>query len=373
MRALAAIALTLTFAPAAAAETVAQRTPVVGPVFAGDAVAWGEESPRGATRVMLGAPGRESVLVYRLAPATARKTERSFSGMHSAFAASATRFAALLTTATVIFAESDSVSTATTDAAVGGPLRGPVGIFAGCLPRRGDLGCGATCAFIQGVDVDGARTAVASSTRVACDEREVPPRHAVTVHDGARTVTVTGGEGFRIADVELAGRFVAWVEDSVSGPEVLRVHDLERGAEVVRLTGRDVDARTFWAIGLQADGTVAATFSGRRDRRGARLGVIAPGTPGVRLLARHVGNGLAIASGRVLYEHVISYRRNETRLVLRSLADGRRTVLARLHERRRLTGDFDLDANRATWAELPTRRGYEPAARGPARIIVRSL
>ena len=123
MKALAGIALTLAFATPASAATVAHRMPVLGPAFAGDAIVWGEETGRGASLVMQAVPGRDPVLVHRVPPETARKSERSFSDMHSAFATSASGFGALVTTATVVFEESDPVSTATTEAAGGGTWR----------------------------------------------------------------------------------------------------------------------------------------------------------------------------------------------------------------------------------------------------------
>ena len=46
--------------------------------------------------------------------------------------------------------------------------------------------------------------------------------------------------------------------------------------------------------------------------------------------------------------------------------------LAHFPERQRRVGEIDLDATRATWAEQPVRRGYDPLPRGPARIVVRT-
>jgi hypothetical protein len=44
-----------------------------GLAFGGDAVMWGEEARNGAVRVI-----KDGVLVHRVPPATARKTERGF-------------------------------------------------------------------------------------------------------------------------------------------------------------------------------------------------------------------------------------------------------------------------------------------------------
>jgi hypothetical protein len=365
----AAIALTLALAAPAAADTVARRTPAVGPALAGDLVAWGEESRTGAVRIVVGAPGREPLLAYRIRPATARRTDRAFMHIPAAFAASATTFAALMYTGTVTQSGSDSVSTAVTLAAVAGPFRGPVTALSGSIPARGDAPCRAPHSSPEAVDVDGDRIAVGAAG-YDCRPDSARPL-SVTVYDGGRQSGVPVPDG-EIRHVELAGRFVAWIHRGAV--ETLVVHDLESGVDVARVTTHDVGARSIDDAALQADGTVAFTHGGRRDRRGVRLGVLVPGLPGTRILDRHVSDrGLAVAAGRVLYERVLDRDGFERDLILGSLSGGPVRRLGHFSERRRRVGEIDLDATRATWADLPTRRGHDPLPRGPGRIVVRGL
>jgi len=359
-RIVAAIALTLGMAAPAAADTVARRTPVVGPALAGDLVAWGENARNGAVRVVVGAPGREPILAYRIRPATARLTERGFSGTAGSFAASSTRFVAVAHTSTITHSESDNVSIAVTKAAVGGPFRGPVEVLSGAIPTRGDSPCQGSYQYISAVDVDADRTAIGEFTD-ECRRDNGPWDDRVTVDAGGTRTTLPTGQQGMIRDVALAGRYVAWVRQS-DRDEVV-VHDLESGAAVLRVTARDLRGTRIDEIALQADGTVAI---GYLDLAGQRLAWAVPGQPGVRRLDRRMAfRGLALAGGRVLYERLVSDLRFDSELVLRPLAGGPVRRLARFRVRHRRVGDLDLDATRATWA---TR-----TPRGPARIVVRAL
>jgi hypothetical protein len=374
VRALAAVVLALAAAAPAGAETVVQRTPAVGPVLAGDVVLWGEEGRNGAARVMSGAPGRAPVLVYRIAPATARKTTRGFMGYPATFAASSTTFAAFTHTSTVTDSGSDYVATGSTTAAIGGPFRGPVQVLAGCIPARGDLGCGESCDHATGVTVDADRIAVAFERRDSCDRPEAGVAW-ITLHapDGARTIPAASGPpGAYVRDLRLAGQYLAWI--LWGEVHELVVFDLTKGAVVARVTARDLGATHIDELDLQPDGTVAFVYGGRRARRGVPLGWTAPGRPGVRVLDRHAGyRDIAVSGGRVVYERVLSDSRFTGELVVRSLEGGPARRLAFFPERRRRVGDLDFDGARATWAEQPTRRGYDPPPRGPGRIVVRSL
>jgi hypothetical protein len=349
--------------PALAGDVVPRRTAAVGPALAGDVVVWGEEAHTGAVRVVARAPGRAPWLIHRIAPPTAAETERGFGGVPATFAASATTFAALAHTATVTLRESDSVSTAYTNAVVGGPLRGPVRVLAGCIPARGDHGCGDACGGPTGVDVDGDRIAVLASSG-PCKQRE-GWRDSIAV-DGR---TVAAGPPHSVLEMALAGRYLAWFPHDGE----LVVHDLTAREDVLRLRARDVGARGFDELALQPDGVVAFTTYRRRGP-GHRLLWTAPGRPGVRLVDRRAAyRDIALSGGRILYERLLSERRFTAELILRPLAGGGERKLAHFPERRRRIGDLDLDATRATWADRPVRRGYEAVPRGPGRIIVRRL
>jgi hypothetical protein len=337
-----------------------------GPALAGDSVMWGEEARNGAVRVMMGAPGREPLLVHRVRPATARKTERGFGGTLSA---SAQRFAAIVSTSTVTFEESDSITTASTNAAVSGRFGQPVEIVSGSIPRRGDQGCerGTVYERPEAVAVNGDRVAVGVISD-ECGPDERPWDDGVVIVAGTTRTTIrTGQQGF-IRDVALAGRYVAWVRNAEEDEVV--VHDLVTGAAVLRVTQDDVAARGFDELALQDDGTVAFLVSNRRSQR---VMWASPATPGVQRLARGSEfRDLALAGGRALYERVVSRRRFTGELLVRPLS-GEPRRLAFFPERRRRVGDLDLTATHATWAVQPTERGYEPRATGPARIVVRAL
>jgi hypothetical protein len=347
---------------AALAVALSLAGPAVGPALAGDVVVWGENGRNGAVRVKAGAPGREPVLLHRIAPATARRTERHLGQVPASFGASASAFAALVHTSTVTSEDGDSISSQSTNAVVGGPLRGPAGALAGCVPRRGDAGCGEACGGPDALAVDGERIAIAASGG-PCDRYEAW-RTTIAV-DG---VAVDAGRPNDLREMALAGRYLAWLQD---GDGVLVVHDLEAGAAVLRLAARDAGARGFDELALQPDGTIAFTAYRRRGPA-QRLGWAAPGSPGVRLVDRRAAYGdIALSGGRVLYERLLGEFGGE--LILRPLTGGEERKLAHFPERRRRVGDLDLDGARATWAAQPTRRGYDPPPRGPARIVLRSL
>ena len=337
----------------AVVKTLRWNANAVGPALAGDLVAWGEEAPNGATRVVVGAPGREPLLAYRIRPATARRTERGFRHTTAAFAASATRFAAVASTATVTHAEFDHVSIAVTNAAVGGPFRGPLELLSGAIPRRGDGPCRSELQHPQAVDVDGDNIAVGDFATACIGD--APWQDRVVVSGPGIQATLQTGTGGDMRDVALAGHYVGWIHSGDRDEVVVR--NLETGDTALRLTDRDLHATHIDELALQEDGTVAISYG---DLNGQRLGWAAPGVPGVRLLDRKMGSrGLALAAGRVLYE------RGAGELMLRPLTGGPERRLARFRSGRGRVGDLDLDATRATWAT----RG----ARGPGRIVVRAL
>ena len=343
----------------------------VGPAFAGESVMWGEEARNGATRFVLDLPAREPVLVHRIAPPTAPRTERGFRSTPASFDASADRFAAVVVTSTILYDDFDSVASASTNAAVSGRFGAPVEVVSGAIPDRGDRACafGAPAfQYVEAVAVDGERLAV-GQFEDECVHDNGPWTDTVTVYDGGAATTVHSGEQGAIRDVALAGRFVAWVRDGEEDEVV--VHDLRAGAEVLRLTQDDLATRRIDELALQDDGTVAFSMSNRSFQR---LAWAAPGTPGARALARGPEfRGLALDGGRVLYERVVAPRRVAAELLLRPLGGGEPRRLASFPERRRRVGDLDLDGARAAWADQPVRRGYEIRPRGPARVVVRDL
>jgi hypothetical protein len=367
VRTAAGILLVLALAPSASAETVARRTPAVGPVLAGDEVAWGEETGGGA-RVVRRTPGSQPQVVYELPAPTADKTRRGFMHIPAAFGASADAFAALVHTSTVVSEGSDYVSEVSELAAVGGPLPGPGTVLSGTVPERTGDGCVGTHRNASGVDVDGPRIAVAEQSWL-CGSDE-PPRRWIAVYGPTGRVDVPVDTSTDVSHVRLAGRYLAWIQGSGYRDDELVVHDLEGGAEVARIRARDIGGLGIEDAALQPDGTVAFTLGGRR---GSRLGVRSLASPRVRVLDRRAASrGIAVAAGRVLYER--SSRRGGSAVVLRKLGGGRPRTLARIPARRLRVGGLDLDASRATWAVARRHPSgtYEPAPGSRGRIVLRA-
>ena len=360
MRRVTLIGLTgFALAPApAAADTVAHRTPAVGPAIAGAQTVWGEERHEGV-RVMIGRRGAQPRALYRLPDSSSRKTQRNFLHTPWALSASPTHVAAIVHTGTITSEGSDFVGTTVTSAAVGGRFAAPA-ILSGSTPRRGDAPCRSDSTSPTAVAVDGARIAVVEEYG-SCEAGERVAR--VAVHDGDAVQSVPVPP-YVVTQLRLAGRYAAWVEENRD--HELVVHDLATGTEVLR-------ERRF-SIGdfdLDAEGRVVITFANGPKAR--RLGLLRAGTPGLRTLDRRVAyRGVALAGGRVLYER-IDRGDFHSRLLLRELAGGVRR-LATFIPRRRRVGEIDLSPNRAVWAAQKTRSAdYEAKPSGPARIVSRPL
>jgi len=354
------LALAALAAPASA-DTVAHRTPAVGPAFAGDRVAWGEETKAGGLRILAGSPAARPRVLGRVKAPTARKTDRSFFHTPWAFSASPTRLAAIVLTNTITSEGSDFVGTSSVPAAIGGPLSEPPRLLAGSSPPRAAKGCRGAYRSPQSVAVDGSRIALLSRVGT-CGTPGSRTEIAILEGSGQRAITVDAGGP--VVKFRFAGPYVAW-DDEAEG-HTLVVHDYERGVEIARESRFAIDD-----FDLAADGTVALTYAdGPRDRR---VAVLSPGRPGLRVLDRDVASrGVALAGGRVLYER-LGRRDFHSRLMLRRVDGGAARRLARFTPTRRRVGDLDLSRGRAAWAAQRTRRGYDGAPRGPARIVARRL
>ena len=359
MRRFAAATTLTTIAAPAAADTVAHRTAVTGPRIAGLETVWGEERDKGV-RVVIGAPSAKARAPYRLPDSGARKTERVFFQTPWSLSASPTHVAAIVVTGTITSEGSDFVGTTVTLAAVGGPLGAPAR-SSGVTPRRGDTPCRGTCESPEAVAVDGARIAV--SERYGECGRRTEGASRIAVHEGGAVHALAVPQEPMI--LQLAGRYVAWVAEDGRRAELV-LHDLAAGTEVRRerrFAIEDVD--------LDPDGTVAFTYAdGPRDRR---LAVLDAGTPGLRVLDRHVASrGVALAGERVLNER-LDRGHFRSRLLPREIDGGVRRI-ATFTPRRRRVGDLDLSPRRAVWAAQRTRSaGYEAKPSGPARIVSRVL
>lgn len=285
---------------------------VAGPTFAGDSVMWGEAGRTGTLRIM-----HDGDLVHRLPPTTRNRNLE-------ALEASSERFAFV----TSVSRRTDGGDSITfTMRARGGPLKGPAEALRG------------QC--VESIAVDGDRIAVGSPCGVA-------------IHSAAGVATMDVGD---VHDVALAGRYLAYTGDDVV------VHDLVAGADVLRVSARELRAGLLDEVAVQPDGTVAFSYGGEG---GHNVAWAAPGTPGVKVLdAAPRVDDLRIAGGRVLYERRRGLREQRRVLVLRTLADGTTRRLTRFTAGRSRRGDLALDANRAAWAVAPAGKRM--------RIVVRDL
>jgi hypothetical protein len=341
-----------------AAVAVVSAGLAVGPSFAGESLLYGEEARNGAVRIVMSSPGRAPLLLHRIPPPAAKRTRRGFMHIPAAFGASSSHFAALVHTSTVTQSGSDFVTEEFLPAIVGGALSGPREVLSGSIPERADAPCRQTHGSPDAVAVDGERIAIAERV-VTCVRGE--PRPVRVSVSGREPVPL--GTDVIVDHVELAGRYLAWL----TGDDELVVHDLEAGTAVLRFTPRDLGARFFDDMALRDDGTVALVFG-----RG-RLGILRPGTPGLRVLDRRVSSrGLEIAGERVLYGRMLDSDPYITELVVRPVEGGARQRLARFGPRRPRVGELDLDAQRAAWASQRVG-GPNREPRGPARIVVRDL
>jgi hypothetical protein len=347
VKALASIVLALALASPATAATVARTDPEAGPVLAGPEVLWGSAGSDGSLRVMAGAPGRPPRIVHRIAGSPDRMTSRELSDLE----ASSQAYAFLVRTFTHGPRRSNSIGESA-HAAFAGQPSGGAALIAGSMPDRARDSCGVQP---QAVAVDGARVAVAAANE--CERRG---RLSIAIHEhGARRV-VEAGAGRDVGELALAGRYVAW---SDRDGRVLRVYDLDAGHEVRRLRARDAGGAFFTAFDVDAGGAVAF---GLANRRGASLGALVPGRPGVVTLDRDVPlyGGVAVAGGRVLHVRIPA-RRDRIDVALRPLAGGPPRTLRRFRTPG-IVGSVDLDAARATWS-------WSRGRVGSGRIFVREL
>ena len=189
----------------------------------------------------------------------------------------------------------------------------------------------------------------------------------IAIHSPTGVTTVDVGD---VHDVALAGRYLAWTGDDIV------VHDLATGADVVRVTGREIRTALLDEVAVQPDGAVA--FSLRRGQASGRLG----GAGHARRDPCSTALGASTTCGRRAAVCCMSAEvgRTEQRrvLLLRSLSDGTARRLARFTDRRPRMGNLESRrpiARRGAWrptgsvdaaSSLP-----EPTSCGAARSLAR--
>lgn len=169
---------------------------------------------------------------------------------------------------------------------VAGRLDGPVEPLSSCSP----FGIPPS----RSADVDGTRVAYTT------EECNSGADHRIVVRDLAANsdvATLPAPAGKRLSRVQLAGRFLAWVEaEPVAGSGDLVVYDLTAGAESYRVPGVGL-------YSLQSDGKVVriAPQPGAPDECSGQLAWHAPGEPESHLLGGCPRGAPVAAGDRVLY------------------------------------------------------------------------
>ena len=308
--------------------------------------------------------------MHRAAARDGAQTERGFHGTPSVFAASRERFAALVDTVTVTFEESDSFSTAFTNAVLSGRFEEPAEVLSGSLPRRGDRAAtDGRCSSTRSRS-----TSTATASRSACSATSARPTTGRGTTASWWSAAAHGRRSRWAAGLRprrRARRPLRRLGERPQRAGEVVVRDLETGADVVRLTAHDLGTRGFDELALQADGTVVFRYSNRSFQR---IAWAAPGTPGARVLdprlvrrARAGGRPRAATSARSP-----SAASPASCCCARSPAarcGGSRSspsAAARV-------GHLDLDADARDLGDAADAARLRRAPRGPARIVVREL
>ena len=324
-------------ADAAPRQLTASGKLVRGPQLAGARVAWGEGrdgSNRQAT--VLGGPGVTRRVVYR---------DRG----RSLGALTASSFGLAFDWRRIT--DGGRSGPQYTSRLRAGPLAGPFSAIRGC-PLAG------------AADLDGALLATAELSDCPNDTgaSQVVLRDLAT--GGQRAIPTTNFCGSS-QGARLAGRYVAWCEQSNVRPTILViVHDLVTGTEAYRIELRETGDLTF---DVQADGKLALTYAdlalpGRRTR--TVLEWYSPAEPRAHRLSQDLRrSGVRITGDRMLVERDRGARSPGERRYELALFDlgGRTASVSRFAAGDRggtgRRGEFDWDGRRVAYAFQRARLG----------------
>jgi hypothetical protein len=224
-----------------------------------------------------------------------------------------------------------------------GPLAGPLTSLGPDMagPRPSPTPAGDCSPSTSGFSLSGDLLAYRDG---ACAGSSAPPQ--LVVRDlAAGTRTVVTARADLGAQVAIAGRFVAWIEEATGS---IVVFDRAAGAAAYRTPAAATDERVVH-FALEADGTLAVvrlrTVAGTSHTNLAWYSVAAPtrhDIPG------HPSGPIRIADGR------IAYRANTRRLLHVVSVGSKPGRLVRARRGTIITG-FDWDGRRLAWADAHRR------------------
>ena len=315
-----------------------------GPLLAGDAVAWAEQSD-GTSSLHLWSAGRGDRVVYRsdsLAlgrPLAASRTLLAFERNYPSCPPPPGHVCP------------DGADT------VIGPPTGPFRILV--RPR--------TC-FLpmigNAVALDGG---IAAYLELDCTRQRLRVVVRDVAHDGRpRVLHDAALSGGCCRDVAIAGRYVAWSDATDVVVYDRLVHRRAYRARIGRV-GSHVDFR----FDLDRDGKLAVAFPLREFARAGPIAIawLSPVAPRLHLLPfRGSDTNIRIAGGRIAFHHFVNQKRSA--LVVTDLQRRTRTF-ARFAQPVRLQS-FDFDGRRLTWAsDRVTSRRVDCPPPGQGRPCVR--
>ena len=329
--------------PAALAGSAESRVLWQGPVFAGAAVVWGEESAgTGSLRLWTSGPARVVYTSNSLALTGTLAASRTLLAFERSYPSCAPQ---------------PNVACPQAQDALVGPPRGPFRTLV--RPR--------TCVVADVGDAVALDGGVAAYVEIDCERN----RLQVVVRDVTRPVVLH--DGF-VSDgccrgIAIAGRYVAWSNER-RGEVVVYDRLAHRLAYRARVGGT-----SDLGFDLQRDAKVAVAYRplGSAGTRTATIAWFSPATKRPHVLAlRGADTRIRIADDHIALERYLTPKRSA--LVVAGLGGGTQTV-ARFASPLRLRGGFDFDGRRIVWASdrvTATRVDCPPPGQGRPCVRVES-
>ena len=335
--------------PAALGGSPESRVLWQGPVFAGAAVVWGEETA-GTGSLHLWTSGRARI-IYR---------SKSLA-LTGALAASHTLLA--FERSYPSCAPQPNVVCPQAQDALVGPPTGPFRMLV--RPR--------TCSSANVGDAVALDGGVAAYFELDCERNRLQVVARDVVHDGRPVVLHDGfaSDGC-CRGIAIAGRYVAWSNDRRG--EVV-VYDRLAHRLVYRVRVGGGNGASELGFDLQRDGKIAVAYRplGSPGTRTVTIAWFSPATKRPHVLAlRGADTRIRIADDHIALERYLSPKRSA--LVVAGLGGGMQTV-ARFASPFRLRSGFDFDGRRIVWASdrvTATRVDCPPPGQGRPCVRVES-
>lgn len=346
---------------------------VVGPDFAGEGVAWGQETRAGALEVVVAPPTGSPTVTHRLDAPAEPDTTVGFSGLPSVFAASESALSFVEGTSRVTKRGGDFLVIENSGVLRAGSLTGPYERIAGSSEPHS---CPGSNQDPTSTDVEGHRIALGMTT-FTCDGRDPAGEYTVALRDlrdGTQIVIRTAREFALVRRVRLAGRYLAWSHQAIGGvPDEVVVWDLDQNRVAYRVTATGLGVRFLEDFALQPDGKIALTYAPRGLSTPARrLAWFAPGDLRAHLVSRSAISVVEMAGDRIVYDSLLDAR-GSRQLVVAELTGVTRRLARFPVLRRGRVGDIAFDGTRVAWA---TRRGdatRDEDRPAPARVYLATL